>query len=305
MSDAEVSIVIVLYNCQEWIRRCLDSIPAALADRTAEIVVVDNASADSSADIVAAEYPEVMLLRNTSNLGFAGAVNQGVAASSAPWVLLLNPDTEAQPEAFARLLTFAESMPGRGIYGGRTLRSDLSVEPSSCWALPTIWSSATFALGLSTVFARSRLFDPESMGSWQRDSVREVGMVTGCLLLTPRTVWDELHGLDERYFVYGEDADFAARARDRGYRPTITPDAAVIHEIGISSADGGSKTTLLLAGKITYARTHLPGPFAVYLLRVGVALRALGARITGRGTKWRVAWSRRESWWDGFPEQRR
>ncbi|SDI99368.1 hypothetical protein SAMN05444157_1178 [Frankineae bacterium MT45] len=304
MSDADVSIVIVLYNCQEWISRCLDSLPAALGERSAEIILVDNASTDASAEIVQAQYPQLTLLRNTRNVGFAAAVNQGVAASGAPWVLLLNPDTEAQPQALDRLLRFAESVPGHGIYGGRTLRSDLTAEPSSCWALPTLWSTATFAFGLSTAFPRSRFFDPESMGDWARDSVREVGMVTGCLLLTPRPVWEELNGLDERFFVYGEDADFAARARRRGYRPIITPDAAVIHEIGISSADGGSKTTLLLAGKITYARAHLPAFLAVNLLRLGVALRALGARATGRGKKWRVAWSRRELWWDGFPDQR-
>lgn len=308
-NPAALSIVLVTYNCEEWVDRCLDGLAAGLAGLTAEVVVVDNASSDGSADRVAA-HPGIQLIRNDRNVGFARAVNQGAARSSSPWILLLNPDMELRPDSLRALYGFAQEHPGHGIYGGRTLRPDGGVEPSSCWALPTVWSTACFALGLSTAFARNRLFDPESMGNWARDTVREVGMVTGCLLLTPRSVWHELGGLDEHYFVYGEDADFSARARRRGYRPIITPAAEVVHAIGVSSgspgnADGGGKMKLLLAGKVSYAHRQLHGPgrtLAIALLRFGVGLRALGSRLTGRGRKWAVAWSDRDYWWHGFPD---
>ncbi|MEO6700714.1 MAG: glycosyltransferase, partial [Jatrophihabitantaceae bacterium] len=272
--------------------------------RPVVLVVVDNQSNDGSAELVEAHPGPARLLRNEHNSGFAAAVNQGAAATSAPWLLLLNPDMELRPGSLRNLFDFAQQRPGHGIYGGRTLRADGSVEPSSCWNLPTLWSTACFALGLSTLFARSPIFDPESIGNWQRDTVREVGMVTGCLLLVPRAVWDELHGLDERYFVYGEDADFSARARRLGYRPIITPTAEVVHAIGVSSGDGGGKMPLLLAGKLTYARQHGTGwqaGAASWLLRFGVLVRAVGATLTGRGTKWRLAWSNRAQWWNGFP----
>jgi N-acetylglucosaminyl-diphospho-decaprenol L-rhamnosyltransferase len=301
--SADVSILVVTYNCADWITRCLDALPPALAGRAAEVVVIDNASEDDSAARVAAHPMTTRLERNDGNVGFAAAVNQAAALSSAEWLLLLNPDTEARPGSLANLLQFGERNRANGVYGGRTIRTDGRLEPSSCWALPSLWSTFCFAVGLSTAFAGSSWFDPEAMGNWQRDSVREVGMITGCLLLVDRRIWRELRGLDERYFVYGEDADFAARARARGYRPIITPSAEVVHEVGVSSSSGG-KMALLLAGKITYVRRQFR-PWqrapAVTLLRAGVAGRALGARLTGRGQKWRQAWERREQWWDGFP----
>ncbi|MCW2540854.1 MAG: hypothetical protein JWN95_2579 [Frankiales bacterium] len=301
---SELAVVIVTYNCAEWIGRCLAAVPAALGGLQAEIVVVDNDSADSSADEVAAHHPEVTLVRSGSNLGFAAAVNLGAAATTADWILLLNPDTDPKAGSLRALYDFARSTPGRGIYGGRTLRLDGAVEPSSCWNLPTLWSTACFALGLATLFPKSKIFDPEAIGGWLRDSVRQVGMVTGCLLLVPRPVWDELGGLDESYFVYGEDADFAKRATAAGYRPTITPAAEVVHAIGVSSEDGGTKTCLLLAGKITYAQKHSTGLSQLLflnLIRGGVAARALGSRFTGRGKKWRYAWDHRPQWSAGFP----
>lgn len=302
-TDPRVSIIIVTFNCEDWVARCLSSLPAALGSISAEVFVVDNASSDGSADTVARLAPDIALLRNDVNVGFAAAVNQAAAASTAEWVLLINPDTEAAPGSLSNLLTFAWTHPGLGVYGGRTLRRDGTVEPSSCWDLPTLWSTACFAMGLSTAFPGNRYFDPESMGHWQRDTVREVGMVTGCLLLSPRSVWDELGGLDETFFVYGEDADYSARARLKGYRPTITPDATIVHAIGVSSADPGAKTSLLLAGKVTYARRHLPVAPSLALLRAGVGVRAAGSRLTGRGTKWLSAWRCRNDWWNGFVER--
>ena len=217
-------------------------------------------------------------------------------------MLLLNPDTLPRPGSLHALLEFAESHPENKIYGGRTLKEDGSLDPASCWGLPSVWSTACFAVGLTTVLQGSRIFDPESLGRWQRDTVREVGMVTGCLLLVTRETWEALGGLDERYFVYGEDADFSARAKALGARPIITPSAQIVHAKGVSSGD--SHLPLLLAGKITYARQHFPGARAglvVSMLRTGAAVRALGSRTLRRETIWTSAWTRRREWWTGFP----
>lgn len=302
-SVPDVAVVVVTYDSRAWVDRCLGALPRALGALGHVVVVVDNASRDGTAEHVRTHHPWVRLLPLPHNTGFAAGVNHGVAASDSEFVLLLNPDTEARPGALEALVRFAREHPGHGIYGGRTLRDDGSLEPSSCWGLPSVWSTTCFAFGLSTAFPRSRLFDPESLGPWQRDTVRTVGMVSGGLLLTPRSVWDALGGLDERYFVYGEDADLNARARAAGYRPIVTPAAEVVHAVGASSS-GSAKMPLLLAGKVTYARAHFGAlaPLVLGLLRLGVAARALGARLTGRGTKWADAWGQRGRWWGGFPE---
>lgn len=300
----ELIIVVVTYNSSRWIIRCLDSLPAALDGVHADCIVVDNASHDDSASLVATHYPQITLIRNPCNTGFGAAANLGVARANAPWILLLNPDTVARPGSLRRLLAFARSHPGHGLYGGRTLMQDGRLEPSSCWALPTLWSSICFALGLSTAFRSSLLFDPESLGRWQRDSVREVGMVTGCLLLVSQDTWRCLGGFDERYFVYGEDADLAARAHALGLRPIITPDVEVMHAIGESSSGDAGSLPLMLAGRVTFIRTHFRPPaklLALAFLRAGVALRAFGSRLTGRAHKWLASWQRREEWWNGFP----
>ncbi len=299
---AEVAVVVVTYESREWVDRSLGALPAALGTLDHEVVVVDNGSRDGTAEHIRRHHPGVRLVAQRENTGFAAGVNRGVAATSSEYVLLLNPDTEARPGALQALVDFARDHPEHGVYGGRTLRDDGSLEPSSCWGLPTVWSTTCFALGLSTAFPRSRVFNPESLGDWRRDTVREVGMVSGGLLLAPRRVWDELGGLDERYFVYGEDADFCARARRAGYRPVITPSAEVVHAVGASST-GSGKMPLLLAGKVTYARTHFGARsgLVVALLRTGVAARGAGSRFTRRGGKWRDAWQARSTWWNGFP----
>ena len=134
---------------------------------------------------------------------------------------------------------------------------------------------------LSTAFKGSRLFDPEAIGGWKRDTVREVGIVTGCLLLAPRALWRELGGFDTRFFMYGEDADLGMRAWARGLRPAITPDAVITHEIGVSSASRPDKLVLLFRGKATLLRKHWsPGRrrAGIALLQLGVGVRALLAR---------------------------
>ncbi len=181
--------------------------------------------------------------------------------------------------------------------------------PASCWGKPTLWSLFCFATMLSTVFRGSRIFDPESLGSWPRDSVREVDIVTGCLLLLPRELWTELGGFDERFFMYGEDADLALRAAALGYRPAITPDAVITHEIGASTDSRPDKMVLVYRGKAALVRKHWPQPkrsIGLGFLWAGVALRALVGRATpareGAAT-WQAVWRARRGWLEGYPDQ--
>lgn len=308
---ADVAVIIVTYNSEEQIRECLESVIAQRDHVSQQIIVVDNNSKDGTVDVVRENFPEVELLLPGENLGFAKGVNYGVNHSDAEFVLLLNPDTVILDHAVDVIVDFARSQPGHGLYGGRTLKPDGSLEPSSCWGEPTLWSMGLFALGITTLAPQNRWLDPESLGNWQRDSVREVGVITGCFLLAPTPVWKELGGMDERYFMYGEDVDFALRAKASGYRPVICPDAKLVHEVGMSSETPVHKTMLLYRGKAALVRTHwrgVPQMLGLFLLAAGTGVRAAASVIkpatpgSDAADRWRTLWNRRDEWIQGYSQ---
>jgi GT2 family glycosyltransferase len=301
----EASVLIVTYRSEPWIARCLGALPAALSEHSHEVLVVDNASPDGTVGVIREQFPDVRLTEAGDNLGFGRAVNLAAASARGRWLVLLNPDTEPLPGSLDALLDFAASRPGAGIVGGRTLTEGGEVDPSSCWGTPTLWSRTCFALGLSTVFNRHPLLDPESLGGWDRDSVREVGMVTGCLAAVDRDVWQRVGGFDERFWMYGEDADLNLRLRALGFRPTITPAAEVVHAVGASAPTRGEKRVQVLRSKVTLDRLHAPRwqrrPRQL-LLAFGSALRAAGERLgIVADNGWTAAWDRRHDWLRGYP----
>ena len=308
---ADVAIVIVTYNSGQHIVDCLESIFAQRASVVQQVIVVDNDSQDETVALIRGGFPQVELVLPGCNLGFASGVNLGVRQSDADFVLLLNPDTVILDHAIDVIVDFARGNPGHGLYGGRTVTSAGDLEPSSCWGLPTLWSMALFAFGITTLVPRNRWLDPESLGNWQRDSVREVGMITGCFLLCSNGVWNELGGLDERYFMYGEDADLAIRAHNAGYRPIVCPAAQLIHEVGGCSETPVQRACLLYRGKASLVRTHWKGPaqwLGLFSLAAGTGIRAVLGRVIpvpGRRDRvecWRMLWRERKSWLRGYAD---
>nr|WP_249792483.1 glycosyltransferase family 2 protein [Bradyrhizobium sp. BRP22] len=308
---ADVAVLIVSYNTEHLLGECLQTLHEQRGSLRQQVIVVDNRSSDRSVDMIRSRFAEVELIEAKQNLGFARGMNLAARRANAEFLLLLNPDTVVLDHAIERLVKFARSRPGHGLYGGRTVQRDGALELSSCWALPTIWSMTCFALGLSTVFRHSPWFDPESMADWHRDTVREVGIVTGCLLLVPRDVWQKLGGFDERYFMYGEDADLAFRARRAGFRPIICPEACIVHDVGKASATRADKLLLLFKGKATLVRDHFDGwrrQLVLLELLAGVGLRALLARIglgpdRSEAKGWMKVWTERHDWIKGYPDK--
>lgn len=306
----DVSVLIVTYRCREAARECLVSLYTSMGGSglAHEVVVVDNASGDGTAELVRREFPQARLIALDENVGFAPAVNLAAEAATGEYLLLLNPDTVVHEGAVRNLVAFARRRPEHGLYGGRTVRPDGTLDPGSCYAQPTLWSLFCFATMLTVAFKGSPIFDPELLGRWQRDSVREVGIVTGCLLLAPRRVWRQLGGFDGRFFLYAEDADLSLRASTAGYRPAITPDAEITHAVGVSSAQP-DRLIRLFQGKTTLLRKHWRPPkreAGVALLFLGVGVRALVARVlarraTPRLEAWREVWRARGTWARGYP----
>jgi GT2 family glycosyltransferase len=301
-----LSIIVVSFNTRDSTLECIESALMHSPEGT-EIVVVDNGSIDGTAQAIRERHPSVVVDEAGANLGFARGVNRGVAESTGAYVLLLNPDTIVQRGSLANLLSFARVHPEYGLYGGRTLCRDGSVNAKSCWGAPTLWSLTCFALGLSTVFKGSRFFDPESLGNWQRDTVREVPIVSGCLLLMRRDQWDGLGGMDEAFFLYGEDAEFSVRAAEHGLRPVIVPDAVILHDVGGSTPDTGHRMSMVMAGKTTMLRRswgRTRAEVGICLLQAGAWLRGVLERVTGRRAVWWTVWTRRADWVPGYPAAR-
>jgi len=312
---AAVDVVIVTYNSADHIVDCLDSLLPQLPDDGSTVIVVDNASSDGSADLVATRYPQLHLVRSAENLGFARACNLAATRSSAAHVLLLNPDTVVHPGCIDALLEISERRPEAGIYGGRSFDRAGELDPKSAWGTPTLWSLFCTASGLSTAMPDHELFNPEGMGDWARDDERTVGAVTGCLLLARRDVWQLLGGFDERFFMYGEDIDLGIRAAQLGFAPCLAPAAEITHFVG-GSSPSVEKEILIYRGKMSLLTTIWSGwrlRLARTMVLGGVWLRARAAGAVRSLWKvrrnadhqtapstWTSLWRRRSEWSEGW-----
>lgn len=306
----ELTVAIVSYNTRELtltaIRTLVDNSPGV----SMHIVVLDNDSRDGSADAIAEHFPQVELIRSPDNLGFALANNRIAEQVTTPWFLLLNPDTETYPGSIANLLAFAKANPRAGITGGRTYFPDGSLNAASCYQRLTPWNLFCAASGLAKAAPNSPLFNAEAMGGWRRDSVRHVDIVVGCFLMIPTALWRELGGFDTSFFMYGEEADLCLRARKLGYRPMITPDATIMHLVGASTSNKGTKQVAVMKAKTTLMRRHWPAwqqPIGTALLWMWVATRKLGSVVKSRGKtdprsldRWRMVWDQRSDWMRGY-----
>ena len=164
-----VSILIVSYNTREMTLACLRSVFEQTHAVDFEVIVVDNASSDASSDAIERQFPQTRLIRSAENLGFAKANNLAARAAGGEFLLLLNPDTVVLDCAIDRLMEFAAERPKAGIWGGRTLFADGSLNPTSCWRFMSLWSLFAQATGLTALWRDSPLFNPEGYGGWRRE----------------------------------------------------------------------------------------------------------------------------------------
>ena len=310
---AQLTVAIVSYNTRALTLAAVRTLLDTTRDTTIRVVVWDNDSSDGSADAVAVAFPQVEVVRSPTNIGFAAANNRIAEMATSEYLLLLNPDTEVHPGAVDALMAFARAQPQAGIWGGRTVFADGSLNIASCWRRITLWSAFCMATGLTAAFPRSELFNREAMPSWPRDSVREVDIVVGCFFLIRLELWRELGGFDLRYWMYGEEADLCARARGLGWRPAITPAAQIMHLVGAASRTQARKRILSAQARSTLIRDHWPAwqvPLGISLMWLWGALRVTAARAgrtlrpgpvsQARLETWETVWRQRRSWLEGY-----
>ncbi|MDQ1725171.1 MAG: N-acetylglucosaminyl-diphospho-decaprenol L-rhamnosyltransferase [Frankiaceae bacterium] len=292
-----VTAIVVAYNSSAHLASCLAALLAA-TDGPLEILVVDNASPDDTAAAVLATGVAARVIRMPRNAGFAVACNAGAREATGDYICFVNPDARVAPGAFDALLDASRRRPDHLLYSGRVETPDGHLDAGCCSALPSLWEYTCFATGLSTAFPRSRLFDPRALGDWDRTDERVVPAISGAFLLARRESFAEIGGFDEGYFMYSEDVDLSLRATTAMRPPLFVPSAVAIHDGGGSSTSG-AKARMVLTGKVTFMLKHWPPArrrVGIGLLLTGVGVRALGARITGRGQQWREAWAHRSDW---------
>jgi GT2 family glycosyltransferase len=237
----QVSAILVNYNAGGELALALQSIADDLAERSWEAVVVDNASSDGSVDAVARFAGHARVLRNHENVGFARGVNQGLAATSGPAVLIMNPDCRLLPGAFGALSRELDASDRVALVGPRMLNPDGSAQGSARGdpdMLTGLFGRTTLmrrALPRLAVSRRNVVTDAAVDGA----SV-EVDWVSGACMLARRSALLQVGGFDERYFLYWEDADLCRRLRGQGYRIRYVPRGTAVHRVGHSSRDARS-----------------------------------------------------------------
>lgn len=234
MAKPHLDIVIVTYNSREEIDACLQSILHPKDPKVGEILVVDNASPDGTADYVQDHYPDVTVISLTENLGFAGANNVGIDQSAAPFVLLLNPDTIVQPGAFPTMLKPFEQDLRIGLVGPKLRNTDGTLQPS-CREFPTLLSHL---IGMSEMYRWPffrKIWGQRIKSLSDHTKAARVDWVSGAVMLTRREAVKQVGGLDTRYFMYTEELDWQYRLSKAGWGIWFEPGAEVIHIGGAST----------------------------------------------------------------------
>lgn len=265
----QVTAVVVSYNTREELRRCLTSLRRH-AGAACQIVVVDNASADGSAEAVAREFPEARLIRNSDNVGFSRANNQALREAKAAYVLFLNSDAELTPGALPTLTGLLDARPGLGAVGPRTVSPDGAVQVSFGPRLRPLaeWRQRRLVRGVKRR-RPAALRRAEALAQVEH----EPAWVSAACLLARKEAVDAVGGFDEGFFLYEEDVDLCLRMRRAGWSILFTPAAEVVHHLGVSmQADPGR-------ARLEYHRSHL----RFYRKHNGPALAAALRAFIGTG----------------------
>jgi GT2 family glycosyltransferase len=231
----EISVLIVSWNARKYLHECLDSLSRSII-RSCEVIVVDNASADGSASMVAADFPWVRLIQSGANLGFAKGNNLGFAHARGRYVCLVNSDVNVFPGCLDALAEYLDRHPWAGMVGPRILNADLSLQ-NTCREFPSLWNKFCVVVGLSRMNPAFRFFSSEEMLWFDHQHERKVDALVGCFIMARRAAVDDFGLLDDAFFMYGEDIDWCRRCRDAGWGVMFFPGVESIHYGGASSAN--------------------------------------------------------------------
>ncbi len=226
----DLSVVIVNFNVQFFLEQCILSVQAASKNLKTEIIVVDNNSNDGSCKLLKEKYPSVVLIENKKNIGFSKATNQGVKIATGEYVLILNPDTVVAEDTFIQLLSFAKQKQNLGILGVKLIDGSGNFLPESKRGIPIPKVAFNKLFGISSThtgkYYATHLNEDES---------GVVDVLVGAFMFLKRTVYNEVNGFDEAYFMYGEDIDLSYKILKKGYQNYYYAQTQVLHYKGEST----------------------------------------------------------------------
>jgi hypothetical protein len=278
----DLSIVIVNYNVRDFLENALLSIEKALEDRLAdgrkiagEIFVVDNASDDGSVDLVKKKFSHVHLIANEENLGFARANNIALSQARGRYLLLINPDTVVQEDTLKVMIDFFDANPDVGVAGCKILNPDGTLQLACRRSFPSPWASFMKTTGLSALFPRSKLFGRYNLTYLNPEESYEVDAISGSFMMVRRTVCEQVGGLDENFFMYGEDLDWCYRIQKAGWKIYYLHKTQIIHYKGESTKRSDiDELKRFYDAMQLFVKKHLSGSLVVQaLLRIGIVLR--------------------------------
>ena len=272
-----VSIVIVNYNVREFLINALHSLKKSLVNIEHEIFVVDNDSHDDSVFFVRSEFPDVIVIENKINLGFAKANNIALKKAKGKFILLLNPDTLVSENTISELLKFFNENEFAAVAGCKILNVDGTLQLACRRSYPTPWSSFAKLSGLSSLFPKSKLFGKYNLTYLDPNQTYEVEALSGSFMMFRREVYEDIGGLDENFFMYGEDLDWFYRANQKGWKIYYVHSTQIIHYKGEST-----KKSNIDAIKVFYEAMHLfvkkhykSTSLVLPILQIGILARSL------------------------------
>lgn len=273
-SVIDVSIVIVSYNTRDVTLACLRSIRDRAEGCTYEVIVVDNNSPDGSAEAIAAEFPEVTLFANKDNKGFAAANNQGLAVAKGRYLLLLNPDTEVYPDTLVKTLRFAEAHPEVGVVGVRSYGDD-GEQQSTLFRTKRVLDVFVNAFVPNRFMRKSRVLGRSRYIGIDLEAEHDVEIVAGCFMFVPREAFERVGGMDEQFFMYGEEAEWCHRFRTHGWKVRYYPGAKILHYGGVSTDRSQAQMNLAMAKSNLLLIQKTQGRFGAYLANLFMLIRDL------------------------------
>ncbi|WP_199200324.1 glycosyltransferase family 2 protein [Adhaeribacter arboris] len=276
----KLSVIIVNYNVCYFLEQALLSVRKAILklNAPAEIFVVDNNSGDNSVAMVQRRFPEVKLIENKQNLGFAKANNQAIRQATGEYVLLLNPDTIVEEDTFLKCCCFMDEHPEAGGLGVKMLDGTGTYLPESKRGLPTPWVGFYKIFGLTQLFPNSEKFARYYLGHLDKNKIQEVEVLAGAFMFLRHSVLQKIGLLDEAFFMYGEDIDLSYRIQQAGYKNFYLPHTRILHYKGKSTRRGSLNYVFVFYNAMAiFYRKHFFGRMAFvysFIIQFAIVLRA-------------------------------
>ena len=234
----DLSIVIVSYNTKDFLKSCIESIYKTSKSLSLEIIVVDNNSADGSAEMVLREFKNVILIKNKDNLGFSKANNIGVKKTTGRYVLFLNSDTIVYDKTLEYMVNFMEENKTAGASTCKLIMLNGKIDDASHRGFPTPWNSLAHFSGFSKFLGKTKIFGGYNLGYMNFSKTHEIDALAGAFMLVKREAGESVGWWDEDYFFYGEDLDFCFMLKQKGWKIYYVPEVSILHYKGVS---GGIK----------------------------------------------------------------